>query len=126
MKGMPKGVDTIGGHRMTIGGPSNFLPKTPLELIEAGKIRKNVPMIAGVCKHDGAFGVLDILGRGYHADKFDPNVMTENVLRVCGVHDRTGTYTHYVINQMFTPAQIKRGLLKEMAGGFIDVSICNK
>lgn len=106
---------------MTIGGPTNFLTKTPLQLIESGQYR-SVPMIAGVCKNDGAFGLLTIHNsEKIIGEKFDPNVMTETVLRYLGVHDRTGAHPHYVMRQMFTPDQLARGLYREMAGGFIDV-----
>jgi len=49
------GVDTVGGHRMTIGGPSNYLPMNPYQIMRAGGGRTNLKMMAGVTKHDGSF-----------------------------------------------------------------------
>lgn len=57
LTGTPNGINTIGGHRLTIGGPTNFLPINPYEAMKNGGGRKDLPMIAGVVKHDGSFSL---------------------------------------------------------------------
>lgn len=53
--GSASGINTVGGHRFTIGGPSRFLPHNPYQLIKTGNIRRDLPMMAGVTKQDGTF-----------------------------------------------------------------------
>lgn len=106
---------------MTVGGPSNLLPKTPYQLMKSGAGRKNLPMIAGAMKHDGSFSLVECMEFGVKEEKFVAYDMIERITTILGVRDETTTFTSLIMKGMFTEEQIERGLFKEMAGGFIDV-----
>lgn len=50
-----KGSNRVGGRSLTIGGPSNYLPYAPSELLQMGYYKKHVNVIAGVVKNEGSF-----------------------------------------------------------------------
>jgi acetylcholinesterase len=56
--GFAKGGNTVGGHRLTIGGPSGVMPITPFNNMKRLKGRKNLPMMIGNCKHDSTYSFL--------------------------------------------------------------------
>lgn len=49
------GLNHIGGRSLTIGGPSNFLPDTPRNLLAKGQFQKNIDLIAGVVRNEGSY-----------------------------------------------------------------------
>lgn len=51
------GPEHHGGNKLTIGGPTNIFPMTPYQLMRNGFARQNLPMMAGVTKHDGTFAL---------------------------------------------------------------------
>lgn len=55
LKGLKNGINTTGGNRLCMGGPSGFLPVPPYQLVRSGKIRKNLPMLAGATQQDAMF-----------------------------------------------------------------------
>lgn len=121
VQGTLKGINTIGGHRMTIGGPTNFLPETPYEIQRKEGGRKDLPMLTGVVKHEGSFSLVDICDYGFEQEKFDPHWMLDNILHILGIKDVTHSYIGYLMQNLYTPEQLERGEYREMAGGFIDL-----
>lgn len=45
----------MGGRSLVIGGPSNLLPDTPINLLQSENYPTNISMIAGVTKDEGTF-----------------------------------------------------------------------
>lgn len=128
MTGTPNGIRTIGGHRMTIGGPSNFLPDTPYEILSRGGGRKNIPMIAGVLKHDGGFlmtGVYDVLRQtiGFENKGFYSIDFLDFYNRILGTHEVTGSMVAYQSKGVFTKEALASGNYYALLDGLFD--ICN-
>lgn len=55
MKSMLSGNIALGGRSITIGGPSNFLPDRPENIIKSKNYNKSIPIIIGTTKDDGSF-----------------------------------------------------------------------
>lgn len=45
----------VGGRSLTVGGPSNYLPFKPIELLHKGFYKRNVRLLTGVVKDEGTF-----------------------------------------------------------------------
>ncbi|XP_059608241.1 glutactin-like [Phlebotomus argentipes] len=128
MTGTPNGIRTIGGHRMTIGGPSNFLPDTPYEILSKGGGRRNLPMMAGVLKNDGGFlmtGVYDVLSQtiGFQNKDFNSFDFLDFYNRILGTHEVTGTMVAYQSKGVFSKEALTSGNFYALIDGLFD--ICN-
>ncbi|XP_055692894.1 glutactin-like [Lutzomyia longipalpis] len=126
--GTPNGIRTIGGHRMTIGGPSGFLPDTPYKILSSGGGRKNLPMMAGVLKNDGGFlmtGVYDVLKEtiGFENKAFNSFDFLDFYNRILGTHEVTGTMVAYQSKSVFTKEALTSGNYYALLDGLFD--ICN-
>lgn len=127
MTGTARGIDTLGGLRMTIGGPSNMLPDIPHNLWKKGKGRKNLPLLIGCTKHDGSFALTDmydVLSATIGVDNkhFNAHSMVEHMTRIYGVHDVTGLSDGLMSKMFFTQAEMESGDFKEMVEGFKDLT----
>lgn len=49
------GVNNVGGRSLTVGGPSNLVPETPLSIRRKALYRKDLAVMAGITKHDGTY-----------------------------------------------------------------------
>lgn len=128
MTGTARGIDTIGGLRMTIGGPSNMLPDTPHNLWKKGKGRKkNLPLLIGSTKHDGSFALADMYDVlqatvGVENKPFNAFSMIEHMTRIYAVHDYTGLADGLMAKMFFTQQELESGDFKEMLEGFKDLT----
>lgn len=52
---MPNGSNRVGARSLTVGGPSNFLPDTPQNLIDKGFFLRNLSLVAGVVENEGTY-----------------------------------------------------------------------
>ncbi|XP_058834553.1 glutactin-like isoform X2 [Topomyia yanbarensis] len=122
-----KGLSEVGGNRLTEGDFHGLLPEKPWELIKAGKIRPNLPMMAGVVKHEGTFLLTSIYDGLRNRGQLDNSYfikygLLERTNRIFGVDDSTGTLAAYEIRTLFSPQQISSGKFEDMADGLIDLS----
>lgn len=122
-----KGSSEVGGNRLTVGDYHGFLPETPWERIKAGKIRRNVPMMAGVVKHEGTFlltAIYDILSRKGLVDDKDyiKYQLMEMINKFLGAGDPTGAMEGYQIRSLFTPEQLASGKFEELVDGLNDLA----
>ncbi|XP_055621644.1 glutactin-like isoform X2 [Toxorhynchites rutilus septentrionalis] len=122
-----KSLMDVGGNRLTVGDYHGFLPQTPWELIKEKRIPRNVPMMAGVVKHEGTFlltSIYDILKRKKLLD--DPNFvkyeMLETINKLLGIDDPTGMLTGYQIKSLFTLSELSSGKFEEMTDGLTDLA----
>lgn len=53
--GRIKGSNRVGGRSLTVGGPSNYLPYEPSELLRMGFYKKDINLMAGNVKNEGTF-----------------------------------------------------------------------
>ncbi|GAB0089472.1 Carboxylic ester hydrolase [Sergentomyia squamirostris] len=126
MAGTPNGIRTIGGHRMTIGGPSKFLPDTPYEILSKGGGRKNLPMMAGVLKNDGGFlmtGTYDVLRStiGFKNKNFYTFDFLDFFNRILGVHEVTGTMVAFQSKGVFSKEVLNSGNYYALMDGLFDI-----
>lgn len=128
MTGTARGIDTIGGLRLTVGGPSNMLPDTPHNLWKKGKGRKKgMPLLIGSTKNDGSFALADMYDVltatiGVENKKFNALNMIEHMTRIYAVHDTTGLSDGLMAKLFFTQAELESGDFKEMVEGFKDLT----
>lgn len=128
MTATARGIDTIGGLRMTVGGPSNMLPDTPHNLWKKGKGRKkNLPMLIGSTKNDGSFALADMYDVlqatvGVDNKKFNGNSMIEHMTRIYAVHDFTGLADGLMAKMFFTQAELESGEFNDLIEGFKDLT----
>ncbi|XP_049292129.1 glutactin-like [Anopheles funestus] len=123
-----QGLDHVGGNRLVTNDYRGaFLPQTPWECMKQGKIRKNIPMMAGVTKHEGTFlltTVYDHFKRTGQLD--DPNFMkyflVDAVNNFLGARDPTGALGGYEMRSLFTGKELESGNFGELADGLIDLA----
>lgn len=86
--GTGHGANTICGHRLTIGGPSNFLPKHPIDLYRKGGGMKNLPMLTGCTANDGTYALAETYDAaermGFNAKESTLVDIVEETLKICG------------------------------------------
>lgn len=121
-----KSVMDVGGSRLVVGDFHGFIPQTPWELIKAGKIRRNITMMAGVVKHEGTFlltVIYDALkGMNLLDDPcYNKYELLEKVNKILGVDDPTGMLVGYQIKSLFSTEQLSSGKFEEMTDGLTDV-----
>lgn len=122
------GIHMVGGCRLTIGGPTNFFPHTPLKLMRNGQARRNIPVMAGVTKHDGTFslaGVYDILAMsvGTEDKRFNAFQLIDTVNQVMGVDEYTNSLSGFEIASLFpNPETLVAGNFMEMVDALVDIS----
>ncbi|XP_058827005.1 glutactin-like [Topomyia yanbarensis] len=121
-----KGLSEVGGNRFIVGDFHGFLPRTPWDQIRGGNIRRNLPMMAGVVKHEGTFllttiydslkspGLLD-------SSNFIKIGLLDRVNRILGIDDPTGTLLGYQIRSLFSSAQVDNGTFEVLVDGLIDL-----
>ncbi|XP_055534054.1 glutactin-like isoform X2 [Wyeomyia smithii] len=122
-----KGLSEVGGNRLTVGDFHGLLPEKPWELLKMGKIRRNLPMMAGVVKHEGTFLLTTIYDGLKNIGQLDNEYfikygLLERTNRIFGVDDSTGTLAGYQIRTLFSPSQLSSGNFEEMADGLIDLT----
>uniref|UniRef100_A0A182MF02 Carboxylic ester hydrolase n=1 Tax=Anopheles culicifacies TaxID=139723 RepID=A0A182MF02_9DIPT len=122
-----EGLDHVGGNRLITGDDYGYLPQTPWECMKQGKIRKNIPMMAGVTKHEGTFlltGVYDHFKRTGQLD--DPDFvkyfLVDEVNKFLGARDPTGALGGYEMRSLFTGKELESGDFAELADGLIDLA----
>ncbi|GAB0089471.1 hypothetical protein DMENIID0001_040140 [Sergentomyia squamirostris] len=124
--GTPNGINTIGGHRITIGGPSKLLSAPTFNLMRQGKGRKNLPLLAGVAKHDTTFlitGIYDILEHlvGFKNHKWNQFELIDTVNKILGSDEQTGTMAAYTSMVLWDIEDIKKGDFYAMLDGLMDL-----
>ncbi|XP_053685997.1 glutactin-like [Sabethes cyaneus] len=124
-QGTPNGINSIGGHRFTLGGPSGIFPKTPFEVMKRGGGRKNLPMLTGVVKHEGSFGLVDMFVILSHMkvlkDKdFMRYDLLEQVSRTYGSTEDSNTLTPLIARTMFNVEDLASGDILKLIPGLID------
>ncbi|XP_059608242.1 uncharacterized protein LOC132256077 [Phlebotomus argentipes] len=122
----PNGINTLGGHRFTIGGPSNLLPETTFNLMRKGKGRRNLPLLAGVAKHDATFlmtGLCDIFLHtvGYDNHKFNQFQMVDTICKTLGSDEQTGALAAFAIMSVLDIEDLKKGDFYAMVDGLFDL-----
>ncbi|XP_058463652.1 glutactin-like [Malaya genurostris] len=126
-QGTPNGINSIGGHRFTLGGPSGIFPKTPFEVMKRGGGRKNLPMLTGVVKHEGTFALVDIFAILAHmkilkdADfmRYD---LLEEVARIYGSTENSNALGQLIARSMFNVEDLVSGDIRRLIPGLIDFS----
>lgn len=121
-----KSVTDVGGSRLVVGDFHGFIPQTPWELIKAGKIRRNISMMAGVVKHEGTFlltVIYDALKDMNFLDDpyYNKYELLERVNKILGIDDPTGMLIGYQIRSLFTMEQLSSGKFEAMTAGLTDV-----
>ncbi|EAT42347.2 AAEL006101-PA, partial [Aedes aegypti] len=123
--GTPNGINSIGGHRFTIGGPSGIFPKTPYEVMKRGGGRKDLPMLTGVVKHEGTFALVDIFAILAHQKllgnkQFMQYDLLEEVPRILASTETSNTLAPLIARSMFNIDDLKSGDLRRLIPGLID------
>uniref|UniRef100_A0A182T224 Carboxylic ester hydrolase n=1 Tax=Anopheles maculatus TaxID=74869 RepID=A0A182T224_9DIPT len=123
-----EGLDHVGGNRLVTKDYYDFLPQTPWECMKQGKIRKNIPMMAGVTKHEGTFlltSVYDHFKRSGQLDNADfvNYFLVDEVNKFLGARDPTGALGGYEMRTLFTGKELESGDFGELADGLIDVRV---
>lgn len=122
------GIHLVGGCRLVIGGPTNFMPYTPYKIMRSGGGKRNIPVLAGVTKHDGSFsfaGVYDILSMtvGTQDRRFNAFQLIDTVNQVMGVDEFTNSLTGFEVASLFNdPSALVDGDFMEMIDPMIDIS----
>ena len=125
---LESGLDRVGGNRLVTGDWERYLPQTPLECMKQGKVRLNIPMMAGVTKHEGTFLLTTVYDHFKRTGKLDdPTFMKyglmDAVSKFLGAgDDPTGAFVGYQMRSLFTSKELESGSFGEMADGLIDVS----
>ncbi|XP_039449928.1 glutactin-like isoform X1 [Culex pipiens pallens] len=122
-----KGNSEVGGNRLTVGDYHGFLPETPWDRIKAGKIRRNLPMMAGVVKHEGTFlltTIYDVLSRKglLENENYLKYQLVEMINKFLGAGDPTGAMEGFQIRSLFTPEQLASGKFEELVDGLNDLA----
>lgn len=122
------GIHMVGGCRITVGGPSNFMPHSPYKLMRTGGGRRDIPVMAGVTKHDGTFslaGLYEILDKtvGINDTRFNAFQLIDTLNQVMGVDEYTNSLAGYEVASLFTnsPAMVD-GDFMEMIDALVDIS----
>lgn len=122
------GIHTIGGCRLTVGGPSGFLPYSPYKIMRNGGGRRNIPVMAGVTKHDGTFslaGVYDVLDKsvGINNNRFNAFQLIDTLNQVLGVDEYTNSLAGFEVASLFSdPSPLVEGDFHEMIDALVDIS----
>ncbi|EAT48045.2 AAEL000918-PA, partial [Aedes aegypti] len=122
-----KGLGDVGGNRLTVGDFHGYLPQKPWEQIKAGKVRPNVPMMAGVVKQEGTFlltTIYDALkSRGLlDAPNFVKYALLETVNKFLGTEDPSGSLIAYQIRSLFSQEQLESGKFENLTHGLTDLA----
>ncbi|GAB0086092.1 Carboxylic ester hydrolase [Sergentomyia squamirostris] len=126
MTNCANGSNIISGQRIIIGGPSNLLSATTYELMRQGKGRKNLPMLAGVTKHDGSFLlclVYNILKNMtvFENKKWNQFELIHTVNKILGLDEQSGTMAAYTSMVLWDIEDIKNGDFFALLDGLIDL-----
>ncbi|XP_050067730.1 glutactin-like [Anopheles maculipalpis] len=126
-KSIAEGLDHVGGNRLVTEDYHGFLPQTPWECMKQGKIRNNIPMMAGVTKHEGTFlltSVYDHFKRTGKLDdaKFIKYFLVDEVNKFLGARDPTGALGGYEMRTLFSGKELESGDFGELADGLIDLA----
>uniref|UniRef100_A0A1B0CZT2 Carboxylic ester hydrolase n=1 Tax=Phlebotomus papatasi TaxID=29031 RepID=A0A1B0CZT2_PHLPP len=124
--GAQNGQNAIGGHRITIGGPTNFLPTNPFEIMSSGGGRRNLRMMTGVTKNEGTFaliGVYDTINStiGFDNHQFNRFRLIDVINRIIGISDYTGTFNGFLSKSLWKPDQQDGGVFEDMIDGLVDL-----
>uniref|UniRef100_A0A8W7NZT5 Carboxylic ester hydrolase n=1 Tax=Anopheles coluzzii TaxID=1518534 RepID=A0A8W7NZT5_ANOCL len=125
---LESGLDRVGGNRLVTGDWERYLPQTPLECMKQGKVRPNIPMMAGVTKHEGTFLLTTVYDHFKRTGKLDdPTFMKyglmDAVSKFLGAgDDPTGAFVGYQMRSLFTSKELESGSFGEMADGLIDLA----
>ena len=117
----------VGGARLTIGGPTNFLPQTPYQIMRSGGGRRNIPVMAGVTKHDGTFslaGAYDILNMtvGISDRRFNSFQMIDTINQLMGVDEYTNSLAGFEVASLFSnPNDLVNGDFMDMIDPLVDM-----
>ncbi|XP_062562509.1 glutactin-like isoform X2 [Armigeres subalbatus] len=124
---LSKGLGDVGGNRLTVGDINGYLPQTPWDVMKSGKMRQNLPMMAGVVKNEGTFlltTVYDSLKNRGLLD--DPNFLKygllESVNKLLGMEDASGSLTGYQIRSLLSPEQMESGKFENLTNGLSDLA----
>ncbi|XP_055595744.1 glutactin-like isoform X2 [Uranotaenia lowii] len=122
-----KGLAGVGGYRLTVGDFHGFLPEKPWDRIKKGNVRPNIPMMAGVTKHDGTFllpSIYDLCSKQGKLD--DPDFikfhLLDSVNKLLGVDDSTGTLASFETVSLFGPEQLASGKFENLTAGLTDIA----
>uniref|UniRef100_A0A182KDQ7 Carboxylic ester hydrolase n=1 Tax=Anopheles christyi TaxID=43041 RepID=A0A182KDQ7_9DIPT len=123
-----EGLDHVSGNRLVAGDWEQFLPQTPWECMKQGKIRKDIPMMAGVTKHEGTFLLTTVYDHFKKTGKLDDAdfmkyYLIEGVNKILGAgEDQSGVLAGYGMRCLFTPQELESGSFGELADGLIDMA----
>lgn len=67
----------MGARSLTVGGPSNFLPDTPRNLIANGFFLRNLSLVAGVVQNEGTFLAASMKNVNLVTSKFSLPIIPE-------------------------------------------------
>ncbi|GAB0086093.1 Carboxylic ester hydrolase [Sergentomyia squamirostris] len=120
------GCNTFSGQNITIGGPSNLLSATTYELMRQGKGRKNLPMLAGVTKHDGTFVMCIIYNilknmTNFENKKWNQFELIHTVNKILGLDEQSGTMAAYTSMVLWDIEDIKNGDFYALLDGLVDL-----
>ncbi|GAB0097227.1 hypothetical protein DMENIID0001_128510 [Sergentomyia squamirostris] len=123
--GSPGGLNTVGGHRITIGGPTNLYPANPYDIMNAGGGRRDLRMLVGAAKNEGTFsliGTYDILNStiGLNDHHFNTFRLIDIANRIIGVDEPTSTLTGFLSKALWTQEQLNSGKFEELMDGLVD------
>uniref|UniRef100_A0A182TFS5 Carboxylic ester hydrolase n=1 Tax=Anopheles melas TaxID=34690 RepID=A0A182TFS5_9DIPT len=125
---LESGLDRVGGNRLVTGDWERYLPQTPLECMKQGKVRPNIPMMAGVTKHEGTFLLTTVYDHFKRTGKLDDPAfvkygLMDAVSKFLGAgDDPTGAFVGYQMRSLFTSKELESGSFGEMADGLIDLA----
>ncbi|XP_058456362.1 glutactin-like [Malaya genurostris] len=120
------GLSSVGGNRFIVDDFHGLLPESPWEQIRKSNIRRNLPMMAGVVKHEGTF-LLTTIYDGLKSMKLlhNSNVIKYGLLdkinHILGIDDPTGTLVGYQIRSLFSLTQLSNGTFEDLVDGLIDL-----
>ncbi|GAB0086094.1 Carboxylic ester hydrolase [Sergentomyia squamirostris] len=122
----PNGFHTVSGQRITIGGPSKLLSARTYELMRQGKGRKNLPILAGVTKHDGSYLlclVYNILKNmtNFENKKWNQFELIHTVNKILGLDEQTGIMAAYTSMVLWDIEDIKNGDFFALLDGLLDL-----
>lgn len=133
IEGTINGLNEIGGHRITIGGPSNFLSHNPYQVMRSGGGRQDIAVMAGATKNEGSFLMISIHDYleatvGFNNTRFNQFKLIDFVNQIMGVDDPTITLTGYASISLSLHDILSRGDYLEMIDPIIDLAgtIVNK
>ncbi|XP_058065428.1 glutactin-like [Anopheles bellator] len=122
-----QGHNNVGGSGMVVGGPTNFLPASPFNLLRTGQVRKDVRLMAGVTKHDGSFmmtGIYDSLNAvGLIENRaFNQFDLIDTVNRILGIDENSGTLAGFEVDSLFSQEELASGNFTRLMNGLIDIA----